>query len=208
MRARPVTWPVLVDLLVDRVLATPAEAAVRVAVDGADAARPGALADALVEPLRARGRPVVRVPAAGFLRAASLRLERGRTDPEAYYEVWLDDGALAREVLDPAGPGGSGRVLPSLRDPGIDRATRAAYVDLPPAAVVVVDGPLLLGRWLPFDLTVHLAMSARALARRTPEQMRWTLPAFERYDEEVRPLESADVVVRVEDPRHPALVVG
>ncbi|MDP9408767.1 MAG: uridine kinase [Actinomycetota bacterium] len=208
MRARPVTWPVLVDLLVDRVLATPAEAAVRVAVDGADAARPGDLADALVEPLRARGRPVVRVPAAGFLRAASLRLERGRTDPEAYYEVWLDDGALAREVLDPAGPGGSGRVLPSLRDPGIDRATRAAYVDLPPAAVVVVDGPLLLGRWLPFDLTVHLAMSARALARRTPEQMRWTLPAFERYDEEVRPLESADVVVRVEDPRHPALVVG
>ena len=208
MRARPVSWPVLVDLVVDRVLALPADSPVRVAVDGPDAARPGDFADLLVAPLRAAGRAPVRVPAAGFLRAASLRLERGRTDPEAYYELWLDDGALAREVLDPAGRGGTGRVLPSLRDPATDRATRAAYVDLPPAAVVLVDGPLLLGRWLPFDLTVHLAMSARALARRTPPDLLWTLPAFERYDEEVEPLTTADVAVRVEDPRHPALVEG
>lgn len=155
MRARPVSWPVLVDLVVDRVLALPADAPVPVAVDGADAARPGDLADLLVDGLREAGRAPVRVPAAGFLRAASLRLERGRTDAEAYYELWLDDGALAREVLDPAGPGGTGRVLPSLRDPATDRATRAPYLELPPAAVVLVDGPLLLGRWLPFDLTVQ-----------------------------------------------------
>jgi hypothetical protein len=208
MRARPVTWPVLVDLVVDRVLALPVDGPVRVAVDGADAARPGDLADLLVDPLRAAGRAPVRVPASGFLRAASLRLERGRTDPDAYYELWLDDGALAREVLDPAEPGGTGRVLPSLRDPRTDRATRAPYVELTPAAVVLVDGPLLLGRWLPFDLTVHLAMSAGALARRTAPDLLWTLPAFERYDEEVEPLAAADVVVRVEDPRHPALVEG
>lgn len=208
MRARPVSWPALVDLLVERVLALPVDGAVRVALDGADAACPGDLADRLVDPLRAAGRSPVRVPAAGFLRPASLRLERGRTDPDAYYDDWLDAGGLAREVLDPAGPGGSGRVLPSLRDPVTDRATRAAYVDLPPAAVVLVDGPLLLGRWLPFDLTVHLALSARALARRTDEAGRWTLPAFDRYDGEVRPLAEADVAVRVEDPARPALVEG
>ena len=193
-------------MIVERILALPADPGVRVGVDGADAARPGELADRLVEPLRGLGRPVLRVPARGFLRAASLRLERGRTDPEGYYELWLDDAALAREVLDPAGPGGSGRVLPSLRDPATDRATRAPYVEVAPGAVVVVDGPLLLGRWLPFDLTVHLALGTGALTRRTPEGERWTLPAFERYTEEVAPERVADLVVRADDPRHPAVV--
>lgn len=209
MRATPTAWPAVVDLLVDRLTTGPAGLLphpVRVAVDGADAARPGDLADALVAPLRERGRPVLRVPAAGFLRAASLRLERGRTDPDAYFSDWLDADALGREVLDPAGPGGSRRVLPSLRDPVTDRATRAAYVDLDPATVVVVDGPLLLGRELPFDLVVHLAMGPGALARRTDDAGRWTLPALARYDEEVDPLAVADVAVRVDDPRRPALV--
>ena len=31
------------------------------------------------------------------------------------------------------------------------------------------------------------------------------LPAFAEYDREVRPAESADVVVRYDDPRHPAV---
>ena len=206
VRARPVTWPALVDLVVERVLALPGEPAVRVGVDGADAARPGEFAERLVEPLRSLGRPVLRVPASGYLRAASLRLERGRTDPESYYDLWLDDAALDREVLQPAGPGGSGRVLPSLRDPATDRATRTPYVDVMQGAVIIVDGPLLLGRWLPFDLTVHLAMGLGALTRRTPEGQHWTLPAFERYAEEVAPERVADLVVKVDDPRHPALV--
>ncbi|MFD0783943.1 uridine kinase, partial [Micromonospora azadirachtae] len=34
----------------------------------------------------------------------------------------------------------------------------------------------------------------------------WTLPAFDRYATEVDPASFADVVVRVDDPRRPALV--
>jgi hypothetical protein len=207
MRVRAISPGLLVEEVAERVAALEGGPWLRVAVDGAPAARPGGFADALVDPLRLRGRPVVRVSAWDFLRPASLRLEHGHRDVYAYYEGWLDEGGLRREVLDRVDPdGGTGRVLPSLWDTATDRATRAPYVEVPEGGVVLVDGALLLGRWLPFELTVHLAMSAPALARRTPEEERWTLPAYERYEAEVGPSDVADVVARVDDPRHPALV--
>lgn len=205
MRVRPVSFDVLVEQLADRV-ADLGPSRLRVLVDAAPAARPEALADALVDPLRLRGRSVLRVSANDFLRPASLRFEHGRTDPDSYFDDWLDLGGLAREVLDPAAPSGSGAVLPSLWNADTDRASRASYVDVPERGVVVLDGALLLGRWLPFDLTVHLDMSPAALRRRTPSDQHWTLPAFDRYRAEVDPGAAADVVVRYDDPNHPALV--
>ena len=211
VRVQPLTPAGVVDHVVERVLgalaARPAGERLRVAVDGAPAAAPGRLADALVAPLRAAGRPVVRVAAADFLRPASVRLEHGREDPDALLGGWLDVAALAREVVDPLGPGGSGRYLPSLWDPVRDRATRAPAQTAPPGAVLVLDGSLLLGRWLDLDLTVHLALRPASLARRTPSADRWTLPAFDRYAAEVAPEEAADVVVRVDDPARPAVVL-
>lgn len=207
VQVTPISPERLARLLTDRINALPDDGSwVRVAVDGAPAARPGALADALVEPLRLLGRPVLRVSAADFLRPASIRLEYGHHDADAFHDLWLDDRGLLREVLDPLEPGGTGQVLPSLWDAVNDRATRAGYVELPPRGVLVLDGALLLGRWLPFELTVHLAMGDAALARHTPEADRWTLPAFARYREETGPAELADLTVRVDDPRHPALV--
>ncbi|GII02014.1 uridine kinase [Planobispora takensis] len=207
MRIRPISPSALVEEITDLVIARPRDSWTRVAVDGAPAAVPGDLADALVEPLRMSGREVLRVSAADFLRPASLRFEYGRTDPDAFYTDWLDVGGLDREVLGPLEPGGPGKVLPSLWDTTIDRATRAPYVTMPPGGVLLLDGALLLGRRLPFDLTVHLWLSPAALARRTPPELHWTLPAYERYEQEAEPAESADVVVRMDDPRHPALVV-
>ncbi|NUP14768.1 MAG: uridine kinase [Streptomyces sp.] len=198
MRVRPISRGALVEELAERVCARARDAWVRVAVDGAPAARPGTLADELVAPLRLRGRPVVRVSAGDFLRPASLRLEHGRTDPDVFYEDWLDVKGLLREVLEPLEPGGPGRVLPALWDSGIDRAYRLPYQELPPGGVVVVDGTLLLGRGLPFDVSVHVWLSAGALARGTPEDERWRLPAYERYEREARPQQAADVVVRAD----------
>jgi hypothetical protein len=71
---------------------------------------------------------------------------------------------------------------------------------------VLLDGALLLGRGLTFDLTVHLWLSPAALARRTPEEQRWTLPAYARYTDDAAPQHNADVVVRADDPNHPAVV--
>lgn len=207
MDVRPVTPATLVEELADRMAAAPEDSFVRVALDGAPAAGPGELAGSLVGPLRVRGREVIRVSAGDFLRPASLRFEYGRTDPDAFYDDWLDHGALSREVLGPLDPGGSGRVLPTLWDTAVDRATRAPYVTLPPGGVLLMDGALLLGRRLPFDLTVHLWLSPAALARRTAEDLRWTLPAYARYELEAAPLDTADVVVRLDDPRRPAIVL-
>lgn len=202
--------PISPELLVTELAGVLAKARpgerLRVAVDGAEAADPDGLADALVAPLRVRGRPVRRIRTTDFLRPASLRFELGRENPDAFYTGWLDEAGLLREVLDPAGPGGSGHVLPSLWNAGTDRASRAEYVGLSANAVVLVSGALLLGGILPFDFTVHLEMSPAALARRTAVTHAWTLPAFTRYAEEVRPATFADVVVRVDDPRHPAVV--
>jgi hypothetical protein len=205
VRVRPVSPEALVEELADRVAATADPGVVtRVAVDGAPAAGPERVAAALIDPLRVRGRAVQQVSMDGFLRPASVRLEHGRTDPDAYYDGWWDLDGLRREVLDRVTD--TGQFLPSLWDARIDRATRADYQSLPPGGVLLVSGPLLLGAGLPFELTVHLHMSAAALLRRTGPDDRWTLPAYARYADEVAPATFADVVVRMDDPRHPAVV--
>jgi hypothetical protein len=195
----------LVDELAESISGRPRDAWVRVAVDGAPAAEPGELAERLVAPLRVRGRTVLRVSAADFLRPASLRLEYGRHDPDVFYDEWLDTGALVREVLEPLGPGRSGKVLPALWDSRVDRAFRVPYETLPAGGVLLLDGTLLLGRGLPIEVSVHLWLSAGALARRTAEGERWRLPAYERYEREVRPADVADVVVRADHPHRLAV---
>ncbi|PPK67562.1 uridine kinase [Actinokineospora auranticolor] len=206
MRFRPVSPDVLADELTATVDARDRAGWTRVLLDGAPPSGVGALADAVGERLRVLGRPVVRVSAADYLRPASLRFERGRADPDARYELWLDEGALRREALDPLGPGGSGKVLTTYWDAAADRASRADYTAVGAGGVLLVDGELLLGRGLPHELSAHLWLSAPALARRLPVGEHWALPAFARYDAEVRPLHSADTGVRVDDPRHPAVL--
>ncbi len=193
MKVRPLSHDTLVAEVVDRISAL--DGRVRVLIDGAPAAEPGKLADAVVEPLRALGRFVQRVSTEDFLRPASVRLEHGRTDPYSYRNDWFDLAGLQREVLDPAL---DGKVLPSLWNAATDRASRAEYVDVPENGVVLVDGTLMLDRWLPAELTVHLWLSPGALRRKTTEQ--WTLPAFDDYEPQ------ADLFVRYDHPDRPGLV--
>ena len=175
---------------------------VRLAVDGAPAADPHGLAARVVAVLAPR--PALHVRADRFWRPASLRLEYGREDVDSWLDGWLDEDALRREVLDPFPA--TGRVLPALRDPDTDRSLRADVVELPADGVVVVSGSVLLGRGLPFDVMVHVWLSTAALLRRTPADEAWTLSALERYAVERGPEAAADLVVRADDPRHPALV--
>ena len=98
------------------------------AIDGADASRPADLADALVGAVAAaRARETVRVRSEDHLRPASLRFERGRTDPDSFYDDWLDAEGLVREVLEPLGPGGTGRIRPVRWDAQVDRASRTGF---------------------------------------------------------------------------------
>jgi hypothetical protein len=175
---------------------------VRVAVDGPPCADPAGLAERLADPLLLLGRPLIHVRADAFWRDASLRFEYGRKDVESYLS-WLDDGARRREVLDQVTTAGS--YLPSLRDPQTNRSTREAPVPAPDGLVLIVSGSLLLRHGLPFDRTIHLALSPAARARRTPDAEAWTLPAYDDYDARTRPADTADVVVKLDDPNHPAL---
>lgn len=149
---------------------------------------------ALVE----RGRTPVSVSARGFWRPAGERFSHGREDWQAFRDGWLDSAALRREVLDR-----SVDYLPALWDADRDRSARLTRVPFPDHAVVVVDGLFLQGLDLPADLTVHLALSPGALRRQGVEV--WQLPAFTTYDEDVRPGDLAEVLVRAEDPLRPAV---
>jgi hypothetical protein len=208
VRFRPVSPDTLAeelaDLLVSRLDREPGQY-LRVGVDGPPPARPDRFAASLVDPLRVRGRPALAVATDGFLRPASVRLEQGRTNPDSFYDNWFDLSALSREVLSPLDKGGTGLVLPDLWDPRTDRATRSRPVPLPPGGVLLLHGPLLLGAGLALDVAVHLLMTPAALRRRLDPDHRWMLPAYDRYAAEVAPETFADIVVRADDPEHPAV---
>ncbi len=196
----PTTPAGVVDAIVDLVRSRPGR--VRLAIDAAPAAHPDELAADVVSAMAPRR--AIRVRADRFWKPASLRLEHGREDPDAWLNEWLDEEALRREVLDRFTH--SGAVLPELRDPITDRSIRSGPVVLPLDGVVVVSGSALLRRGLQFDLAVHVRLSAAALRRRTPAKDAWTLPALQRYADERDPEGIADLVVRADDPLRPALV--
>jgi hypothetical protein len=183
---------------------------VRLGVEGPVSADAEALADAVAEELERRAVPVARARGREFLRARSLRLERGAADPDTYFDGWYDLAALRREVLDPLGPDGSRRWLPGLRDPDADRPLRRPRVEAAPGTVAVVDAPFL-ARWEvadAVDVLVHLDVSPGARVRRVPADERArVLPAWERYLEWYDPAASAAFVVRYDRPSHPALLV-
>lgn len=207
MRAEPISPERLAERVAELVTAHAPDPWTRLAIDGAPGSGTAELAAAVAEMLIAQGRPTLRISAGDFLRPRSLRLEYGREDPDVFYAEWLDVKGLRREVFDPLAPGGSGRVLPTLWDATRDRATRADYVELPPDGVLIVEGSLLIGIGLPFDVEVHLWLSRAALKRRIPEEMAWTLPAYSRYDAEADPSRAASLTARMDDPRHPALLL-
>ena len=78
---------------------------------------------------------------------------------------------------------------------------------MPAGGVLLVPGALLQGVGLAFDVVVHLRMSPAARRRRTPDDDRWELPAFDRYDAEVDPGSLADAVVLADHPDRPALLL-
>jgi hypothetical protein len=163
------------------------------------------LAQSLIEPLRTRGRPSVHVRADTFLRDASVRLEYGRTDEYSLRHDWLDVAALRRELLEPLGPGGSGSFLASLRDPVTNRSTRMPAQVAGPGMVLLLSGQLLLGHDLPFDRVIRLSASPATLRRTVAPELAWMLPVLAAYEAEVNPAEQADVDIRINDPRHPAI---
>ncbi|MBW0106206.1 uridine kinase [Pseudonocardia sp. KRD291] len=200
---RPVDAAALADHVTGRVCARPGR--VRVLLDGPPPSAPRELADDVAQRVRLRGRAAVVVDAGDYLRPASVRLELGHTDPDMFLDGWVDEDALRREVLGPAGADGSGMVLPRLWDADRDRSYRDRPQPIGPDGVVLLAGSRLLGRGLACELAVHLRMAAAALARHLPGDDHWMLQAFARYEDERDPIGSADVLVMADHPDRRAL---
>ncbi|HEV7169238.1 MAG TPA: uridine kinase [Micrococcaceae bacterium] len=198
----PSTPAGLARLIGERALAL--EGRARVAVDGPAAADPLGLAQRTAQWLRQSGRPAAVVDLEDFVLPASVRLENGR-DPQSFHSRWFDYAGLGREVLDPLGPGSASPFwLPRLRDAATDRSAREARQEAPPSLVLLVAGPMLLGRWLDFDLTVQLMMDGPVLTRRTAPDEQFTVPALIRYQDELD--QQPDILVRYNHPERPAVM--
>ncbi|GGG08847.1 hypothetical protein GCM10007304_23660 [Rhodococcoides trifolii] len=172
-----------------------------VAIDGADAAEPAAFAHRLADVLRADGGEAAVVSLHGFVRPASVRLEYGKTDELSYRTAWFDYAALEREVLTAVRE--RGEWLPALWDEATDRSPRAPIRSASENAVIVVAGPMLLGRGLHFDVTVRLQMTEKAVRRKTPADRAWSISPLFDHDNDVA--DTADFTVRWDHPDRPAL---
>lgn len=192
----PMTPEALVVAVADRA-ATPG-GPVCVAVSAPDAAEPVTFARRVVTELKLRGRASEVVALHDFVRPASLRLEHGRADPDVYRQDWFDYPALEREVLRALRE--HRRWLPRLWDEASDRSARERRRPAVDDQILVVAGPMLLGRGLDFDVSVALTMSRGALERRTPAEDHWTIDALLEHTET-----EADIVVRYDHPARPAV---
>jgi uridine kinase len=134
----------LLERLADLISAARRPHAVRVAVDGVDAAGKTTLADELAGVLTARGRPVIRASADSFQNPRALRYRRGRDSPEGYFYDAFDLAALRERLLLPLGPGGGGRYRAAAFDLAADRALDPPALAAEAGAALLLDGVFLL----------------------------------------------------------------
>lgn len=192
----PIAADTLAAAVADRAAGLPGRTVV--AIDGADAAAPLAFAEGVAEIIRARGRLCGVVSLHDYVRPASLRLEYGR-DEMSYRTAWFDYPGLNREVLRALRE--HGRWLPALWNEDTDRSARATPISATQDAIVLVAGPMLLGRGLAFDLTVELRLSEGALRRTAAAD--FVVEALLRHRADQTP--EPDILVTWDHPDRPAV---
>jgi uridine kinase len=146
--ARLASWLVAVRrLLIERVAAAVDRLRVghpvRVGVDGVDGAGKTVFADELAAALAERGRPVIRAGVDSFHNPRELRYRLGRHSPEGYFRDSYDYERLRRLLLEPLGPGGTGRYRTAAFDHRTDREVIVEERVASPHAVLVFDGIFL-----------------------------------------------------------------
>jgi uridine kinase len=192
---------------------------VRVAVDGVDGAGKTTFADELAAVLSAAGRPVIRASVDGFHHVREVRYRRGR---DSWLGFWLDSFDYVRlrsDLLDPLGPGGSGRYRGAVHDVETDQMLDRPWAQAPPRAVLVLDGLFLhrdelAGTWdSSVFLDVPFAVSAARMAIRDGSDSDPTAPSLQRYVQAqrhylrtCRPHERATIVIDNTDFHQPTLV--
>jgi uridine kinase len=212
----------LLEVLVQRIVHIERPHPVRVAIDGVDAAGKTTLAEELVTPLQACGRPVIRASIDGFHHPARLRYQRGTTSPEGYYHDSFNCQALIECLLAPLGQGGSRRYRTAVFDFRTDTAVQSPPRVAEAHAVLLFDGVFLLrpelrGCWeftifvdVSFEVTLAWAQqrdlalfgNVRDVTQRYQQRY---IPGQRLYLEACCPLQRADLVVENNDPGQPVM---
>jgi len=216
---------VLSELAV-RVLAVDRPHPVRVAIDGCSAAGKTTLADELGEAVRARtSREVIRVGIDHFKRALERRVAYPRDSPDSYYLDSWDNEAIRADLLIPLGPGGRRRYRTAVMNLPATQAVDGPVHVAPDDAILLADGAFLQRPELDpyWDLRIYLDVDFDEVLRRgVARDQQWMgsaaqaaqryrtkyIPGEQRYVDEVRPRERAQIVVDNRDPTTPRLLRG
>lgn len=155
-----------------------------VAVDGVDGSGKTTFAERLATAYADRGRAVHVVHMDDFLNPRSVRYRRGSTSPEGFFNDTYDLAAFTTKVLDPLQPGADHAITLRAFDYLSDKPVDDEPVEVPPQAVVVIEGMFLhrdelCTRWdmsifldVPFAVTVA-RMAQRDGAPPDPEHPAW-----------------------------------
>ena len=214
--------PELLEFLARVLLELERPHTVRVAIDGRDAAGKTVLADELAA-LLAGKRPVIRAGIDGFHNPRAYRLRRGSDSPEGYFLDSFDYEALRNVLLDPLGPGGSGRYRRRVFDYRVDEKVEAPGEEVPPGALLLFDGVFLLRPELRafWDFSIFVQADFDEIIRRAEARDRELMggveavkerylnryiPGQELYFSRCAPQEIADVVVDNTDVLEPRVI--
>lgn len=208
----------LLSRLAARLDAQPAAPVLRVAVDGAGKTT---FADELADALRALGRDVLRASVDGFHHPRERRYRLGRNSPEGFYRDSYDHAALWRVLLDPLGPGGSGRYRTAVFDVDRNVPVQVPGRHAPAGSVLIVDGlflhrPELRDAWddsvflrVPFEVSVPRG-AARGPGYGSPDpeapSNRRYIGGNRLYFSEANPERQAGVIVDNADLARPVIV--
>jgi uridine kinase len=199
----------LLRTVAGRVLELPRDRVTRVGIDGVDGAGKTTFADELALTLEGLGRRAIRASIDGFHSPRVVRYRLGRRSLEGYFLDSYDYPSLRGELLDPLGPGGSGRYRTAVFDHLSDSPVSASERRARPEDVLVFDGIFLhrselRGAW---DLSVFLDVAFDVSIPRCA----WRDPGFGPSDPEAednrRYVEGQRLYLRWCEPRRHATIV-
>ena len=193
----------LADWVLDRACQVEPPAGTVVGFDGLAEIGASELADEVADALRGSGRQIIRASTSWWWRPSALRLELGRQDLDMLLTGWVDSDAIERELVQPVRAGGSTHIT-RLRDPDTDRSVRQRGRPVSPGAVLLVDGPFLLAADLELDGVVSFSVSRGSLDRALPDDRKWWVGAFARYQDDYAPADRSDVLLSYDHASAPA----
>jgi uridine kinase len=211
----------LLGRLADAVVSLHADQIIRIAIDGVDGAGKTTLADALAALVSRKGRPTIRASVDDFHNPRSIRYARGKYSPDGFYLDSYDYSAFRKLLLDPLGPGDSGRYITKRFDHRTDQPVEADAQQAPPSAALIVDGiflhrPELRSCWhLSIFLKVdfEISVSRGATRDQTPDAIDPYSPAYQRYVggqklylSACAPEQRTDIVIDYNDLRAPKVL--